>query len=213
MTTHSWRRLGDLLIARRIELGYKSRTAFAEEKGFPNTRVIAAIENAERQNFTRGSLAQVERAYGWRVGSIDSVLDGGAPFAEGEKLDSIRAAERLEHIQAANREAARPGEVFMQWYTARTTADDLEHEYANALGISIEEARQRLFDAVATIETSAADAAEPIKEGGSGDGETLDEKRDELTGPVVNFPPLNEKPLTRKDAAAKGTERVRGDRR
>ncbi len=79
MTDERWQRLGRLLVERRVELGYTNRTRFASDKGFKNTRVLAAIENAERTNFDATTITSIELAYGWRLGSIKNVLDGGDP--------------------------------------------------------------------------------------------------------------------------------------
>lgn len=79
MAPDGWQRLGELLVARRVELGFHNRTKFAEAKGLKGTRIIAAIENVERQNFERATLAQIELAYEWEPGSIRRVLAGEDP--------------------------------------------------------------------------------------------------------------------------------------
>lgn len=74
-----WIRLGTELMARRIELGFPKRKPFAVAKGFKNDRVLAALENHERTNFSKGTLTSIEIAYEWEIGSIDSILAGGDP--------------------------------------------------------------------------------------------------------------------------------------
>lgn len=75
----NWVKLGRLLEDRRIELGYDSREAFAEETGVASSRVLSDLENAKRTNFSRATLLGVEAAYEWKRGSIDSVLSGREP--------------------------------------------------------------------------------------------------------------------------------------
>ena len=79
--TRGWRRLADLLIARRVALGYTNRTKFFEDKGVKQSqqRLLIAIENCERTNFGRPTLALAEQVYEWQSGSIQTVLDGGDP--------------------------------------------------------------------------------------------------------------------------------------
>lgn len=77
--------MGKLLEQRRHDLGYRHLKTFAEEKGFKSTRVLSDLENAKRTNFSRGTLLEVEDAYAWVRGSIDSILNSGDPTtAEGQ---------------------------------------------------------------------------------------------------------------------------------
>lgn len=75
----AWRRLGDLLLARRVELGWRRRAPFARHLGLTHDRTLADIELARRRNFDRPTLLFIERAYGWGEGSIQRVLAGGEP--------------------------------------------------------------------------------------------------------------------------------------
>lgn len=80
MSNENWERLGQLLIERRVKLKYPKRAAFARDKGQKTDRILAAIENGERQNFDRSTLALIEDLYEWQHGSIDAVLAGGLPI-------------------------------------------------------------------------------------------------------------------------------------
>jgi hypothetical protein len=76
----AWKRLGQLLEARRVELNpsYRNRTTFAAERGV-DYRLAFDIETAARTNYRRPTLRSVEVGYGWRAGSIGRVLEGGEP--------------------------------------------------------------------------------------------------------------------------------------
>jgi hypothetical protein len=76
----SWERLGDLLEHRRVQLNprYANLTLFAEERGI-DYRMAWDAEHARRTNYRRPTLTAIEVAYGWKPGSIRSVLDGGDP--------------------------------------------------------------------------------------------------------------------------------------
>ena len=76
----AWRRLGALLVQRRIELAprYRQRTAFAEDVGI-KWRLLYDIERAKRDSFTPETLAAIEVAYRWQPGSVARVLAGGDP--------------------------------------------------------------------------------------------------------------------------------------
>lgn len=75
----AWERLGDLLIARRVDLGFMRRTDFQRHLGLSHGRTLFDIEKAKRRNFDASTLAFVEKAYGWATGSIRAVLSGGEP--------------------------------------------------------------------------------------------------------------------------------------
>jgi len=80
-TTKDWVRLGRLLTARRIELGYPVRSRFVDARELSHGRTISDIENAKRDNFEPATLALVEQLYEWAPGSIEVVLKGGEPTA------------------------------------------------------------------------------------------------------------------------------------
>lgn len=78
-----WRLLGLQLRARRIELGYPVRKAFANAKGLitdrgaPNVRMINAMENNERPGtYAPGRLEQFARAYEVTAESVYDLLAG-----------------------------------------------------------------------------------------------------------------------------------------
>jgi len=79
---HRWQLLGELLQARRQELGFKFRPAFAKERlpptpdGNPNVRLAADIEKAYRPSYPPGTLRLLARAYGVTYESVEAVLDG-----------------------------------------------------------------------------------------------------------------------------------------
>jgi hypothetical protein len=77
----AWKRLGALLVQRRIELAprYRKRTAFADDVGI-KWRLLYDIERAKRDSFTAETLAAVEVAYQWQRGSVMRVLAGGDPL-------------------------------------------------------------------------------------------------------------------------------------
>jgi hypothetical protein len=75
----AWVRLGMLLIAARVGKGYTRRSAFARDLGLTHDRTLFDIENAKRRNFDASTLAFIEQAYGWKPGSIRTVLNGGEP--------------------------------------------------------------------------------------------------------------------------------------
>lgn len=77
--TNDWERLGRLLVARRVGLGFTRRAAFARHHGLSHTRTVDDIENARRTNYEPATIAQVEQLYRWTPGSIQSVLAGGDP--------------------------------------------------------------------------------------------------------------------------------------
>ena len=74
----TWKRLGDLLLRRRIELdpAYANRRIFSEATGV-NARTIADIEKGRRDNYEPATIASVEVAYRLAGGSVARTLAGG----------------------------------------------------------------------------------------------------------------------------------------
>ena len=127
-TDQDWRRLGELLIARRVALGFPKRLTFARDRGFTHDRTLSDIVNARRTNFDPATLAQIEQAYEWAPRSVLAVLDGGEPVELGrsesvvpdhdaadavmlslpaEAVGGLTEAERAELEQRAKGEALR----------------------------------------------------------------------------------------------------------
>jgi hypothetical protein len=71
-------RLGQYVVSRRIELGYRDRIEFAGAAKI-TTRVMSDIENGKRTNFDKGTIAKLEKALGWATGSAARILRGGEP--------------------------------------------------------------------------------------------------------------------------------------
>ena len=76
----AWKRLGEMLEARRVQLDprYKTLKTFAEEREI-DYRLAWDIEHAARTNYRRPTLIGIDAAYGWEAGSIQKVLEGGRP--------------------------------------------------------------------------------------------------------------------------------------
>ena len=70
-------RLGKLVQARRIQKGWRTREAFAEQLSF-SYRVLCDLENGKR-TLGNPSYREVETLLDWTTGSIDTVLAGGEP--------------------------------------------------------------------------------------------------------------------------------------
>lgn len=78
MPTANWKRLGELLVRRRIELDprYSNRQLFAAERGI-NYRTVSDVERGRRDNYEDGTITALEVAYGVKPGSIGQFLAGG----------------------------------------------------------------------------------------------------------------------------------------
>lgn len=88
MTDDAWKRLGELLVARRVDLGHPRRLTWARDVlGLSNDRIQSDLENGRRSNYDNATLAQVEQQYQWAPGSIRAVLGGGDPTPIGGLFD------------------------------------------------------------------------------------------------------------------------------
>ena len=76
-TTENWRLLAEKVIERRTQLGMTQQDVQAA--GGPSTATLRNIEGAHQTSYRRVIKSRLERALGWRVGSVDAVLAGGEP--------------------------------------------------------------------------------------------------------------------------------------
>jgi hypothetical protein len=77
MDGHALERLGHHIVSRRVALGYRNRTDFANSLQF-TVRTLSDIENGVRKA-SPGTYAMLENKLGWAPGSIDTILAGGEP--------------------------------------------------------------------------------------------------------------------------------------
>jgi hypothetical protein len=77
MDRHSLERLGHHIVSRRVALGYRNRTDFANSLQF-TARTLSDIENGVRKA-SPGTYAMLENKLAWAPGSIDTILAGGEP--------------------------------------------------------------------------------------------------------------------------------------
>jgi hypothetical protein len=77
MDRHALERLGHHIVSRRVALGYRNRTDFANSLQF-TARTLSDIENGVRKA-SPGTYAMLENKLGWAPGSIDTILAGGEP--------------------------------------------------------------------------------------------------------------------------------------
>lgn len=77
MDRHALVRLGHYIVSRRVALGYRNRTDFADSLQF-TVRTLSDIENGVRRA-SPGTYAMLENKLGWAPGSIDTIGAGGEP--------------------------------------------------------------------------------------------------------------------------------------
>ncbi|OBG60353.1 MULTISPECIES: helix-turn-helix domain-containing protein [unclassified Mycobacterium] len=77
MDRHALNRLGHHIVSRRVALGYRNRTDFADSLQF-TVRTLSDIENGVRRA-SPGTYAMLENKLGWAPGSVDTILAGGEP--------------------------------------------------------------------------------------------------------------------------------------
>jgi hypothetical protein len=111
-----WQLLGELLQARRQELGFRSLTAFARERlaptdsGNTNSRLVRDLENAYRDTFPTGTLRFLARAYEVTYESVLAVLRGEA--------DALSSADPLPSPSAPAGDSRRTPPVAGEDYAA-----------------------------------------------------------------------------------------------
>jgi hypothetical protein len=85
-----WQRLADEVVTRRLELGYRTREAFAGAAGI-SPRVIGDIERNRRDNYDRVTISRLEMALRWPQGRIRAILRGedSSPPRVGVQVDPL----------------------------------------------------------------------------------------------------------------------------
>lgn len=83
---HDWARLAERVKDAR-DRHNQNRDQLAEAAGI-SARLLGDIERAVRDNYDRRSLNRLERALGWKQGSIDAILDGGEPLTDTQPADA-----------------------------------------------------------------------------------------------------------------------------
>jgi transcriptional regulator with XRE-family HTH domain len=71
-------RLGSLVVARRVQLGYRRRPPFADAAGI-SLRTLGDIETGRRERYDPATVATLEQALQWKTGSVQHIIDGGDP--------------------------------------------------------------------------------------------------------------------------------------
>lgn len=73
-----WSRLASYVVSARLSAGYRDRKVFSEVTGITH-RTLGKLENGQR--VSPETLAEVERAVGWKPDSARTILHGGEPSA------------------------------------------------------------------------------------------------------------------------------------
>lgn len=91
-----WERLGNLVIARRIELGYRRREDFGRDAGL-SERVLGDIESGRRESYHARTLLALQAALRWKQGSVDAILAGGEATErpDGETAHIVGATDEI----------------------------------------------------------------------------------------------------------------------
>lgn len=93
-------RLGKAIRAERSRR-WSRRTDFADACGL-KSRVIAAIENAERENFSPDTIAAIEAGLGWEPGSAERIRKGQRPIRREDPL-LVRLRDVWPHLSRDSR--------------------------------------------------------------------------------------------------------------
>lgn len=110
MDGSEWKRLANLVVNRRVELGMRTTKAFAERAQI-TARALGDIENARRTNYSSATKAAIEQALDWMPGSIDMTIAGGDPVPiveTSEPLGESTGGHRLRVITGDGRELKMP---------------------------------------------------------------------------------------------------------
>ena len=136
----AWRRLGQMVRQRRIELGFGSQASLAAEGG-PSLSVVNKIETGRGRDYTDRVIIPLEDRLGWGRGSFRAILDGGHPVL----LDAPSPAAptvAAEHTQDGNYPEEVVDDPFLRfiWDAPESLADD-EDKWAAVTGVLLKRRR------------------------------------------------------------------------
>lgn len=78
MNDSGWERLAQHIAARRIDLGYDTQAALANAAELSRVTIVD-LEGGRRTSYSRTTIARLERALRWDVGSVRAILNGEGP--------------------------------------------------------------------------------------------------------------------------------------
>lgn len=140
-----WDHLGQLIVARRLQLGFKTRIAFAEALGI-SPRTLGDLETGRKDRYEASTFAKVENVLQWRTGSIQRILNGGDPQIH----HTVTVSENL-HLSDT------PTAVV----TRAVTQEEIERDEAlrRVMGSDLDDAQKRALIRMLILERERADQA------------------------------------------------------
>lgn len=128
MDGRNWKRLASYAVNRRIELGYRTRSAFARALDGVTERTLGNLERG--LSVSASTLAVIERGLHWEPGSAEAVLAGEQPM-ERRPADPRAAEDELKAQLRALWRSTTPETFFA---TVSALAAEMEHERRNTPG-------------------------------------------------------------------------------
>jgi hypothetical protein len=138
----AWRRLGQIVRQRRIELGFGSQASLAAEGG-PSLSVVNKIETGRGRDYTDRVIIPLEDRLGWRRGSFRAILEGGDPVCVDAPAPAPAApAPAAEDGNDGNYPEEVVGDPFLRfiWDAPESLADD-EDKWAAVTGVLLKRMR------------------------------------------------------------------------
>lgn len=93
------------MVSRRVQLGHRTREAFAEASGLSH-RTLSYIEKADERTYSASTIAQLEHALKWLPGSVEAILAGGDPTPTDGLPELHPLAWRLHQVLTADLDPA-----------------------------------------------------------------------------------------------------------
>lgn len=115
-------RLAKAVVRRRVELGYKTREDFAAAVGL-SVRTLGDIERARRL-VGDSSVAAVETALGWKLGSFEAILDCREP----ELVESAKVVPEPDRADAIDQLVGSDPDLRAIWTGLQAIAQLTEQE-------------------------------------------------------------------------------------
>lgn len=134
----AWRRLGQMVRRRRIELGFGSQASLSAEGG-PSLSVVNKIETGRGRDYTDRVIIPLEDRLGWRRGSFRTILEGGEPVPA-DTTPLVAPATERPHEGGYPDEVV--GDPFLRfiWDAPKSLADD-EDKWAAVTGVLLKRMR------------------------------------------------------------------------
>lgn len=130
-TAEAWKRVGQAVRQRRIELGFSSQIELSSAGG-PGLSTLSKIERGVQLSYEDQVIWRLEQALQWESGSVQAILDGGQPTVKNAAPDRVTVEAGARFQERRTYPPLVGTDPFYQWIwdADPAIASDMDKEFA-----------------------------------------------------------------------------------